>query len=108
MLLAGNLLLSRFPIAGICMIGVSLALVSWFFVWDLRRRSPAGRAFWLRLLSASLAVVFLLMTLFLAWRVSGPERALLIGAFALMTLLAAAGAYAAHIARLRRGSSRRP
>ena len=40
MLLAGNLLLSRFPIAGICMIGVSLALVSWFFVRDLRRRGP--------------------------------------------------------------------
>ena len=110
MLLAGTFLLSRFPIAGICMIAVSLAFVSWFFVRDLRRRSPAGRAFWLRLLCTSLAVVFLLMTLFLAWRISGPERALLIGAFALMTLLAAACAYAAHrwLARLRRGSSRRP
>ena len=30
MLLAGNFLLSRFPIAGICMIAVSLAFVNWF------------------------------------------------------------------------------
>lgn len=109
-LLTGNYLLFRMPLPGLLMIVVSLAVVCWLFVRDLRRRTPAGRAAWLRLLCASLAVVFLIMTLFLAWRSPVQGRAVLIGAFALMTLLVAAAALAAHrrLRRLRRKASRTP
>ncbi len=109
MLLAGNYLLLRQPVVGLCMIVIALSVVSWLFVRDLRRRTPEGRALWLRLLCVSLAVVFLLMTLFLAWRSPVQERAVLVGAFVLATLLAVAGAYAAHrrLKRLRGRASRR-
>lgn len=112
-LLAGNYLLLRQPVLGLCMNIAALAGISWLFVRDLRRRTPVGRAAWLRLLCASLAVVFLLMTLFLAWRSSVQERTILVGSFALMTLLAAAASYAAHrwLRRLRgevsRGNNRK-
>lgn len=95
-LLAGNYLLLRHPVLGLSMNIAALAGISWLFVRDLRRRTPVGRAVWLRLLCASLAVVFLLMTLFLAWRSPVQQRTVLIGAFALMTLLAVAASYAAH------------